>query len=342
MKMRLHRKHSEVNPAQPNLPHPLDRGGGVCAVLSVRNAPPRNLDAFIREIAVGIGQVYGPAAAQAYRDRAERGFGATLATPGAALFTLSTPDRNAIALLIAVRRDEGVDFPLVHVLAPYAGGRLEHYLVAAAARHYRDAGVAFILSETIPNAPMALDAAFGEAGFTATPRGLFQITTASLSASIAAAQGVAAGAPIRPSDFGGVATCISAAYADHPGRWLHPEVRQADDARMLLLRLLAGAYGPVLPNYCRVQRVGNNVQGALLGCEVAPGVGFVVQLVVAPEARGQGIATRLLGEFAEACHAAGVEKIALGVTLDNPARKLYERLGFSLLRPITAYTWWRG
>ncbi|NJL72728.1 MAG: hypothetical protein HC888_14740, partial [Candidatus Competibacteraceae bacterium] len=35
----------------------------------------------------------------------------------------------------------------------------------------------------------------------------------------------------------------------------------------------------------------------------------------------------------------GYAKIALGVTVNNPARALYEASGFTLLRPVTAYLW---
>ena len=47
--------------------------------------------------------------------------------------------------------------------------------------------------------------------------------------------------------------------------------------------------------------------------------------------RGEGIGTRLMGGIEEAARAAGFSKISLCVDADNPARRLYERLGYETL-----------
>lgn len=297
----------------------------------------------MREIAAGIEAIYGAAAAASYVERAARGFGAALATPGSAMFSVAVAGGSVVGILLATPRDEAVEFSLIHVLAAHTGHGVEGSLVAAAVQHYREAGANTLLCEMLPYAPLQLEESFAALGFEAVRRGLYQASAPLLRARAEARRsantGVASG--IRPSDFAGVAHCIVSAYTNHPGRWLHPELGDAARARAMVLRIMSGAFGPVLPNYCRVHRADGAVDGALLGCEIAPGVGFVVQLVVLPEAQGRGIATQLLGEFATACLSAGVEDVALGVTLDNPARKLYEQLGFGLRCPITAYTWWR-
>ncbi len=46
-------------------------------------------------------------------------------------------------------------------------------------------------------------------------------------------------------------------------------------------------------------------------------------------------------EAADAFRRQGLDRTALGVTVDNPARRLYERLGFAPIKPIDAYAWWR-
>ena len=48
---------------------------------------------------------------------------------------------------------------------------------------------------------------------------------------------------------------------------------------------------------------------------------------VAPEYQGQGIGTRLIGEMLREAHQQGLP-VTLRVLKVNPARRLYERLGF--------------
>lgn len=66
-----------------------------------------------------------------------------------------------------------------------------------------------------------------------------------------------------------------------------------------------------------------------------PGYGFVgcdvpeLSIGVEPRSRGRGAGTRLLEALIEVARADGHRAVSLSVEPDNPARRLYERLGFS-------------
>ena len=70
-----------------------------------------------------------------------------------------------------------------------------------------------------------------------------------------------------------------------------------------------------------------------------PGFGFVADTIpelsigVVRPRRGQGVGGRLLDALLTAAGAAGIDAVSLSVERDNPARRLYERLGF---RPVGA------
>ena len=64
------------------------------------------------------------------------------------------------------------------------------------------------------------------------------------------------------------------------------------------------------------------------------GYGFIdertpeLSIAVAPEARGRGVGTQLLVALIEHARDDGIDALSLSVEADNPALRLYERLGF--------------
>jgi ribosomal protein S18 acetylase RimI-like enzyme len=65
-----------------------------------------------------------------------------------------------------------------------------------------------------------------------------------------------------------------------------------------------------------------------------PGYGYVsdtipeLSIVVRADARGRGVATELLTRLLAQARHRGFSAVSLSVEIDNPARRLYERLGF--------------
>ena len=70
----------------------------------------------------------------------------------------------------------------------------------------------------------------------------------------------------------------------------------------------------------------------------APGYGFVapevpeLAIAVFPEFRGHGVGSLLLGALVARTQVAGAPGLSLSVARDNPARALYERNGFVVVR----------
>ena len=55
---------------------------------------------------------------------------------------------------------------------------------------------------------------------------------------------------------------------------------------------------------------------------------YVNDLIVTPAARGNGVATRLFAEISDYARARGCGKVYWNTAPDNPARKLYDQVGY--------------
>jgi ribosomal protein S18 acetylase RimI-like enzyme len=245
---------------------------------------------------------------------------------------------DAQALLVSARRDGMAHITFVHVLEPFTRQGLEGDLVRVAVADLRAGGVAGISAEPVALGHLELDEAFASLGFTRIER---QLMAAPLQSKplLAALLPESITADVR--DYAQVAEIIVDAYRNDPGRELHAEVRTAIGAESFVRTAADGAYGPSRPGFIRLVRRMGKAVAAIVGCEAAPGVGFVLQVVVRPEARGQGLGTQLILELAQCFRDAGLDRMALGVTNDNPARRLYVRLGFRKILPVNAYVWWQ-
>ena len=139
--------------------------------------------------------------------------------------------------------------------------------------------------------------------------------------------------PAGPADVEHIRWALYTALAWDPERRLpplevtleHPEaVRYHRDwGRPGDLGLVAESDGHVVGvAYCRLFTEGDH------------GYGFVdeetpeVAVAVDEGFRGSGLGARLLNALAEAAEAAGHTRLSLSVAAANPARRLYERLGY--------------
>jgi GNAT superfamily N-acetyltransferase len=139
--------------------------------------------------------------------------------------------------------------------------------------------------------------------------------------------------PARPDDVVHVRWALYTALAWDPERRLpppevtleHPAASRyhRDWGRPGDLGVVAEAAGRVVGvAYCRLFTEADHGHGYV--DEETPEVAVAVR----EENRGEGLGARLLSALADTAHAAGFERLSLSVAAENPARRLYERLGY--------------
>ena len=135
--------------------------------------------------------------------------------------------------------------------------------------------------------------------------------------------------PIRPTELPLLEDFLyEAIWQPDSNRRLPREV-----VRTPALRLYVEAFGSQDGDCCLVAEVGGEVVGAAW-CRVIRGFGWtgepIPELAVAlyPSFRGRGFGTRLLRALLEELSGRGFCAVSLSVQRDNPAARLYLRLGF--------------
>jgi len=139
------------------------------------------------------------------------------------------------------------------------------------------------------------------------------------------------------------AETIMLAYVGHADSAINDQYRSAWGARRFLQNIVQY---PGCGNFYRPgSQVGfdsetGTIAGVVLTSFVAPGVGHVTQLCVAPRVKGNGLGFELLRRAMAALRAGGARQISLTVTCGNDAAiRLYQRCGFRERRRFLAYTW---
>ncbi len=297
---------------------------------------PENLCDFVEEISAGVVALYGAEAGEDYRAKAPRVLQATLAHPQ--VQALAGYDGGAAAgILLATLRGAFAEISFVHVLNACRGQGLEIVLIREAVNRLRAQGATGIICDFAPISRLDLEGAFSGLDFQRIER---QLMSAPLTAPSLMAEAVPPTIAYDVEHWPEVSACIVDAYESHPGRTLHNEVRDQENAFDFVLRVAAGGYGAVSPGYQRAVFDRDRCEGVLLGCQIAPLSGFVLQIAVRRRAQQKGFGTALIRDFARALRSSDLEQMVLGVTLDNPARRWYEHLGFQVLQRTQAYTWW--
>ena len=308
-------------------------------MLSIRpiTVLPSNFGAFSGEVAEGLSALYGPKAGEQYRAKAKRDVQSTLNLPGVTAFSAVNAGTVVGILMTCVKGDTAQIF-FLHVLKQHRASSVAHRLIEGCVGSLRAGSVSHVTCESIIFSEGPDGDAFPLLGFNTIPRAIMK---ASLEAELLQCVGEPMTRVLHEDDFQAASHLLFEAYRRDPGRQLHSELRSVAGCQGVIESTLGGGFGPFQAPFARVAFDGERCVGVILGCEVAPQVGFIVQVAVRPDYRRRGLARQMVQELAGVFRAQRFAEVALGVTLENPARNLYEQLGFSIARPINAYTWVR-
>jgi ribosomal protein S18 acetylase RimI-like enzyme len=143
--------------------------------------------------------------------------------------------------------------------------------------------------------------------------------------------------------FEACAKLIYLAYADHVDGDINDQYRSKSGALKFLknIILLPGC-GQFVPGASFVlhEPGSEEIVAAVLTSEVSSGVGHTTQLCVLPGYQGHGLGRMLMQTSADALRSMKFRELTLTVTSENSgAVKLYEGLGFHVIRSFTAGVW---
>jgi GNAT superfamily N-acetyltransferase len=128
--------------------------------------------------------------------------------------------------------------------------------------------------------------------------------------------------PVRADDGRALGLLAMAAYCGSVDDPDQPEAWHVED----LTAALAGRYGRLLPVSAVVDADDGLAAATLFTWW--DGLPFLAFCLTRPDHQGRGLATGLIGQALRALAAEGHRQVHLAVTETNPARALYERLGF--------------
>lgn len=118
-----------------------------------------------------------------------------------------------------------------------------------------------------------------------------------------------------------------------------PEMQSLASTRRIVFQVLQGRYGLFDAAASGVIRAGDEVVGVTLVTRRSNGPGFTAEICVQADHRRRGLARQLMLHTHAALRADGMDWNTLGVTAGNPARRLYEALGYAPFGAMRAYVY---
>ena len=291
---------------------------------------------MIASLAEGLRPVYGLEGSLLYSAQAESVFAEYLLGKERRYWAAMEGNELRAALFTQILEGRG-EITLAHRLDNALPLNLEHELFRMAIEDLKARGVDGILAEFLPTSALSAWEVFVEEGFQRVHRHVLEVPLSTTHQSEPRTR------PLLPSDECNAAACLVAAYSEDPGRLLHREVECIEHAQRFVGKVLRGGFGAVTPgmNLCLLEE--GEMAGVALGCLLAPGIGFTLQVATLPGFRGHGIGKALLLAQHQAFVAAGCNRASLAVTAGNKAAEgLYARLGYQTTVAFDTHVWRRA
>jgi ribosomal protein S18 acetylase RimI-like enzyme len=138
------------------------------------------------------------------------------------------------------------------------------------------------------------------------------------------------------------ARLIATAYEGHVDSTINDQYRSVHGAKRFLMNIVQ--YPGCGVFFAPASWVAVDAEGELAGISlaslVAPEVGHITQICVAPTDRKTGVGYELMRRSLRSLAEHGCEKASLTVTSANQeAIQLYQRIGFRTIRKFAAYVW---
>jgi ribosomal protein S18 acetylase RimI-like enzyme len=146
--------------------------------------------------------------------------------------------------------------------------------------------------------------------------------------------------------FAPCARLIQLAYANHMDGEINDQYRSESGALKFLKNIIllpgCGQFQTQASFVLRAPHT-HELVGVVLTSLVAPGVAHTTQICVMPGYHRHGLGRRLMEAAIEALRNRGIEELSLTVTAANdPAVRLYQKLGFTTIKTFTAGVWLPG
>jgi ribosomal protein S18 acetylase RimI-like enzyme len=136
---------------------------------------------------------------------------------------------------------------------------------------------------------------------------------------------------------------VSLCYRGHVDAEINDLYRSAAGSRQFLGNMIhfpgCGVF-QYAASFVALEPASGDLRGLVLASRVADGVGHITQLCTHPVARGLGLGRVMLDQSLSAMAASGCHTVSLTVTAANrSAVRLYEQMGFRIVRRFHAHVW---
>jgi ribosomal protein S18 acetylase RimI-like enzyme len=199
----------------------------------------------------------------------------------------------------------------------------------------------------LPEAPPAVSQALHEMGFVSAKRLIMRAELVEPQPPVILPPGCYL-TPWRGDDFASAAEVIYRANVGTLDAQIIPELRALASTQRIVWQTLDGRYGWFDQQASGLALAADGeVVGVALVTRQEGNQGFTAEICVLPAHRRRGLARALMCRTHAVLMAHGLRECMLGVTGGNPARHLYESLGYAVIGSLWTYVWpkpdgWQG